>query len=321
LVFKEKMVWQEAGLFLIGLAGLWFISTYVVEAAKRISFKAGISEIFIGLTIASIGTSLPEIFISVLSGWERRAYGLETSGLALGNIIGSHVAQITLILGIVGMVAVLHFTKEEFIKNGLVMLAVIPVLFLLSWNGLQWWEGIIMVGLYIGYVAYLIRGEKIFEKVKNNKGKKNHIIIDVFIVLVGLVLITGAAKLLVENGIFLGKVIGLTPYIIGLFTGLSTSFPEMTVAIRAATKKAGRLSLGNLIGSNITDPLFSLGLGTMFAGFSVAKDVLFFDIIYWFVVSAIAFFILWNHRNLNKKEAAILISLYILFIYLKLFLL
>ena len=313
------MVHNEIFLFLLGLAGLWFISTFVVEAAKRISAKLKISEIFIGLTIASIGTSLPEIFISVVSGWDR-LHGIETSGIALGNIIGSHVAQITIILGIVGMFTVLHFSKQELMRNGLIMLAVIPILFVLAYNGLQWWEGIIMMGLYVGYIIYISKKERVVEKVRINN-KTNSAILDVLIVVVGLFLIVFSAKLLVDNGIFLGEVFGLSPYIIGLFVGLSTSFPELTVSLRAATKKAGRLSLGNLIGSNITDPLFSLGAGTVFAGFSVAKDILRFDFIYWFVVSAIAFFMLWNHRNLNKKESGVLIALYVLFIYLKLFLL
>lgn len=312
------MVHSEILLFLLGIAGLWFISTFVVEAAKRISAKMKISEIFIGLTIASIGTSLPEIFISVVSGWGR-LQGLETSGLALGNIIGSQIANITIVLGIMGIFTVLHFSKEELMRNGLVMLGVIPIVFLFAWNGLQWWEGILLVSLYIGYIIYISKKEQIIEKVKANN--QNSVIIDVLIVLVGLTLIVFAAKILVDNGVVLGGIFGLSPYIIGLFTGFSTSLPELTVSLRAATKKAHRLSLGNLIGSNITNLLLALGAGTIFAGFAVAKDILRFDFIFLFVVSLIAFFMLWNHRNLNKKEALVLIALYILFIYLKLFLL
>jgi cation:H+ antiporter len=303
----------ELLLIIVGLAGLWFISSYVVEAAKRLAEKLHVAPIVIGLTITSIGTSLPEIATNISAGLARKS-GIETSGIAIGNIVGANLGQITIILGIVGLFAYMRFKRKELLRNSAVMIAAIIILFFLSLNGLSRGDGYILIGLYVVYIIHLLYQHNFLV---HHIKKKGQWFADFFIIMIGLILIVFSAKLLVNNAVLLTKNFHINDYLIGFFIGLGTSLPELTVSLRAALKKAGGLSIGNLIGSNITDPLLSLGLGASIAGYTVAKEILYFDFVYWLVASLIAFFLLWNHTNLNKKESSILILLYFFFIYMK----
>ena len=305
---------QEWLLLFIGLAGLWFISSYVVEAARGLAAAFHVSPLVIGLTITSIGTSLPEIATAIAAGVARKA-GVQTSGLAMGNIVGANLGQITIILGIVGLFYYLRFKREELISNGLIMISAVVVLFVLSLNGLSRIDGAVLIALYVLYIWYVLKKHKVFQK---DKRIKEPWLTDLAVVVLGLVLIVFSANIMVNAGESIARALGIGDYLIGFFIGFGTSLPELTVSLRAAARKAGALSLGNLIGSNITDPLLSIGSGVVIAKLTVAREILFFDFVYWFIASLIAFFMLLHHVNLNKKEASVLILLYLLFIYLKL---
>jgi len=306
-------------IFLIsGLIALWFGSDIIVGAAQRIARKIGVSELIIGLTITSIGTSLPEISNSIRSALNN-LQGIESSGIIVGNIIGGNLVQITLILGIVTMVAVLHTTKLSLMRDGSMVLIAASIMYLFSLDGtVSRIEGFILISIYIGYLFYVLRVEKIVEKVKL---RKENPVLDFFIIAVGLVVIIYGTKLVVENGVTLANHFNIAEVFIGVFIGIGTSLPELSVSIKAAMRQAHRLSLGNLLGSNITDPLLSFGVGAAISGFSIEKIAILFYFPFWIIVTLIALLMLFNHMNLNKKEGTVLILLYILFIYLSFILL
>jgi len=307
----------ELVLIILGLVGLWFGSDYAVEAARRIALKLGISELIIGLTITSIGTSLPEIFTNIMAGFQTRA-GLDASGIAVGNIIGSNLAQITLLLGIVGFISVLSIPARSLRRDGIMLFFAILLMFVTVSDGyVTQFEGAFLVASYLIYLAFLLNQERITGK-NEGVGRNYHIITDVFKTLIGLVAVIVSANLVVENGVSMAKEIGIDDAIIGLLVGLGTSIPELTVSLRAISKRAGHLSLGNLIGSNITDPLFSFGVGAMIAGVTVSSTVIRFDFPFWMASTAIALLLLYNHMDLNRKESSILIILYALFMYVRL---
>jgi len=298
---------------IIGLIGLWFGSDIIVGAAQRIARKIGISELIIGLTITSIGTSLPEITNSIRSALNNLR-GIESSGIIVGNIIGGNLVQITLLLGIVAIVAVLHTTKVSLMRDGSMVIIAASIMYLFSLDGVvSRLEGIILVSIYIAYLFYLLRVEKVVEKVKY---RKENPVFDMLVVSVGLVIIIYGAKLVVENGVIIAQQFNLVESFIGIFIGIGTSLPELSVSIKAVMKHSHRLGLGNLLGSNITDPLFSFGIGAAISGFTIEKVALLFYFPFWIVATLIALLMLFNHMNLNKKEGTVLILLYALFIYL-----
>tara|TARA_Y100000310_G_scaffold203871_1_gene204142 strand:- start:14532 stop:15473 length:942 start_codon:yes stop_codon:yes gene_type:complete len=308
----------EIALFLIGLVGLWWGSEFVINPVKRIARRLKISEIIIGLTIVSIGTSLPEIFIGLMSGYNK-LQGIETSGLAVGQIIGSNVAQITLLLGIVGLAGTLYISKQSLRRDGFMMVFALLAMFIAALDGeVTKLEGIVLALIYVLYLGYLAMHEKIFVKVKKN-GVDYRAFMDVLFILAGVMVVVGTAHLVVVNGIKLAGFLELNEVIVGLFVGLGASLPELSISLKGILRGSGSLSLGTLIGSNITDPLFSFGLGAAVAGFSVVSQTLIFDFPFWLVGTLVALFLLHNNTNLSKHESAVLILMYLFFMYMQFF--
>ena len=308
----------EIALFLIGLVGLWWGSEFVINPVKRIARRLKISEIIIGLTIVSIGTSLPEIFIGLMSGYNK-LQGIETSGLAVGQIIGSNVAQITLLLGIVGLAGTLYISKQSLRRDGFMMVFALLAMFIAALDGeVTKLEGIVLALIYVLYLGYLAMHEKIFVKVKKN-GVDYRAFMDVLFILAGVMVVVGTAHLVVVNGIKLAGFLELNEVIVGLFVGFGASLPELSISLKGILRGSGSLSLGTLIGSNITDPLFSFGLGAAVAGFSVVSQTLIFDFPFWLVGTLVALFLLHNNTNLSKHESAVLILMYLFFMYMQFF--
>lgn len=308
-------MFEEIALIIVGLLGLWFGSDVVVEAARNIARRIGISELIIGLTITSIGTSLPEISTNLAAGFST-ASGTDASGIAVGNIIGSELSQITIILGIVGFIATLTTTKKSLRRDGIMMLMAFLIMYLVCSDGhVNPDEGKILVLIYITYLGLLCIQEKVVGKFRGSREPKRKTLWDAAKILVGAGIVIYAANILVYNGVILAEEMNISESLIGLFVGLGTSLPELSVSIKALMKHAGSLSLGNLMGSNITDPLLSFGLGASVGGVNVSQTVLEFDFIYWGMATLIALLLLFNHLNLNRKESSILILLYVFFLY------
>lgn len=304
-------------LLIIGLFGLWFSGEIIIPAAKRIARRLKISEVVIGLTVVSIGTSIPEISTNLTAGYSTLA-GIDASGIAIGNIIGSNLSQITLVLGLVGFVTVMKISERSLKRDGLMMLFALILMMLASIDlRISRFEGIFLVSVYLIYLFFLLKEEKIF--VTKKKIEKKPILLDLLVVVGGVVLVVYSADLVVSNGVNIARTFGIREALIGIFVGLGTTLPELTISLKAALQKAGGLSIGNLIGSNITDPLLSLGLGSSLAGFSVAKQTLIFVIPFWLVGTLIALLLLFNHVNLNRKESGVLILFYLLFLYIQFF--
>lgn len=256
---------------------------------------------------------MPEISNSIRSALNNLK-GIESSGIIVGNIIGGNIVQITLLLGIVAIIAVLHTTKRSLVRDGSMVLIAASIMYLFSLDGIvSRTEGFILISIYLGYLLYLSRVEKIVEKVKL---RKENPVLDFLIIAVGLIIIIYGANLVIENGVMLARQSNVGDVFIGILIGIGTSLPELSVSIKAVMKQSHRLGLGNMLGSNITDPLFSFGIGAAISGFSIEKSALLFYFPFWIIVTLIALLMLFNHMNLNKKEGAVLILLYVLFIYL-----
>lgn len=306
---------HEFLLLIMGIAGLWIGAESVVHGSAHIARFLRVSPLLIGLTVVSIGTSLPEIAVSIAGGLERLT-GIETSGIVVGNALGSCLNQITIILGIVGLFGVLLITKRELVRDGLMLLGSIAFFFLVSWDGMiTRLEGAIMIIIYLIYFINLFREERTKEK----RREPTHILADVIALAAGLIIIIISSRLTVDNGVALAQAWGIRESLIGiLIIGLGTGLPELAVSLSAVRHKAIGIAVGNLIGSNICDLLFSLGLGTVISGFIVGKNLLKFDIIYMFGAALFILILFRRKMRLKKREAMLLILVYIVYLGLKL---
>ena len=316
---------------IIGIIALYLGSGYVVESAKNIAKKLRISHVLIGLTIISIGTSIPEIMTNLFAGLKVRL-GIEASGIAVGTNIGSDITQITFILGLTALFGTMYATKKLLRRDFPMILFSIIAVFVVGITGFKvsFIEGVILLLIYLIYLYYISKDEKFAGKIiggldhKNKNGERGFFK-DVLLMALGIAILIFASDFVVTSALKLSEIWGVAQSFIGvMIIGVGTGLPELSTAIRAIFKKAGGISIGTLIGSNITDPMLSLPIGAMAAGsigLNFDKNLLFFDIPFWFIVSIIALLLFRRSMKIGKgdrKEGLVLIGLYVLFVFLKL---
>lgn len=305
-------------LVLIGLVGLWVGSNLVIRGAKNIANHFRISAGFIGLTIVSIGTSIPEIALSIAGGLDRLG-GIETSGLVVGNKIGSAANQLTLILGLIGLFGVIAVKKRIVWREGIMLLGSVLLLWALGLDGEYGvFEGWAMIIIYLLYLAALFREESVKER-KAGRRPAVHPWADFLRLTGGLLLVIFASDFVIENGVHVAQEFGLSQAFIGIFLlGLGTGLPELAVGIAGVRKKEYEISTSNLIGSNICDLLFSLGAGTVIAGFVVPARVLSYDLPALLLISLFAIHLFRTDLKITRHESLGLIVAFAVYLGIRL---
>ena len=325
-----KNDWTNIGILLlliiIALALLITSADFFVEGAKGLARRAGMAEVVIGLTIVSIGTSLPEILVT--------ATASATSGndpalmdLAVGNIYGSVLVQITLVLGIVVAFKPLEIRPAWLRRDGLLMLMSVLLLTALLWEGggLSRIEGGILILIYGLYITWLLSDtEKIREDEKQVvEGIKRADFswtgtAYTVMVIVGLSLAVYSANQLVKYACEIAYQLNVPHAIVGsTMSGLGTSLPELTVAMVAVRKSQG-VAIGTLIGSNITDPLLSIGIAALISPISLTEAS--YDLTMYLIIPAtiigvsVCLGMMWSGFRFSRFEGGILITFYLLFI-------
>jgi cation:H+ antiporter len=310
----------ELILLIVGLIGLWLGSELAINGAKNIAEHFKISAGFIGLTILSIGTSVPEIALSAAGGIDR-LYGLETSGIVVGNTMGSAANLLTIILGFVGLFGALWITRKSLLREGIMLIGSIIVLAIMGYDGtLTVFEGYVLIAIYLLYMFDLTRQEKLYTKVKG-RPPEMHLALDLLRLVGGFLLVAYASGHVVRSGIRLAESWGVTQTFVGIFViGLGTGLPELAVSIAALRKRQVTMSVANLIGSNICDLLFALGAGTIISGFIFPVNVLLYDLPALMVISLAVLFLFRRGYRLAKKESIALILLYFAYLGIRLWL-
>jgi cation:H+ antiporter len=304
---------NELFLLLVGILGLWLGASLAVKSMENIAGYFRISGLFIGLTIASIGTSIPEIAVSITGALDRLG-GLETSGLVIGDIIGSALNQITLLVGIVAFFGILKITKREWRRDGSMLLASVGLVFLILLDGIVTRsEGVLMIVVYLLYFFNLIREEKVYSKVQG-KRPEVHIFWDIMYMVSGLLLVFLSANFVVLNGEILATTLGVSDALIGIFIiGLGTGLPELAISLYAFKSREYGISVGNLIGSNIADLLLSFGAGAAISGFIVDRAFIAIDLPVLFAVTIFMLFLFRTDFTLKKKEGLFLIASFLVY--------
>ena len=325
-----KNDWTNIGiliiLIIIALALLITSADFFVEGAKGLARRAGMAEVVIGLTIVSIGTSLPEILVtataSASSGGDPAMMDL-----AVGNIYGSVLVQITLVLGIVVAFKPLEIRPAWLKRDGLLMLMSVVLLTALLWegDGLTRIEGGILILIYGLYLTWLLSDtdkiredeQKAIDGVKKADFSWTGTAYFVMVV-VGLSLAVYAANELVRYAAEIAYKLNVPHAIVGsTMSGLGTSLPELTVAMVAVRKSQG-VAIGTLIGSNITDPLLSIGIAALVSPISLTDAS--YDLTMYLIIPAtlvgvsLCLAMMWTGFQFSRWEGSILITFYILFL-------
>ncbi len=323
-------------LLLLSIGLLITSADFFVEGAKGLARRIGVAEIIIGLTIVSLGTSLPEILISSQAAWEARqnpciagATDCATD-FALGNIYGSVLVQITLILGLVVLIRPLSVRPSWIGRDGLMMLFAVVLLsvFLLLDDHLSRIEGFILCALYLCYIGYLVsHREQIrtdeFEVIEEIRIEQERTLdwtgaSYVVMLAVGLALAMFASERVIDAASIIAIELGVPSAVVGTtISAVGTSIPELAVALMAARRSQG-VAVGTLIGSNITDPMLSVGLAAMINPISVMSTGLFYGLIMPATIGCVSLCLLfmWTDFKFNRWEGGILVGCYAVFVYL-----
>jgi len=261
----------SAVLLLIGLVMLCFGGNWLVSGGVTIAKKFRISNFIIGMTIVAYGTSTPELAASLAAAGDHGA-------IILGNIVGSNIANVGMVIGVAAILVPLAVHKSVLRKEIPIMLGVSALLVLLSIDGeISQYDGILLlIGLGI-FVVYTFRSAlKQREKSKDdtNPGQNNVYLKSIGLIGIGIILLYIGAILTVDNAVVIATEFGLSEKIIGLTViAIGTSLPELITSIIAIRKGHSDIGIGNIIGSNIYNILMIMGVGASLGGVLITADV------------------------------------------------
>jgi cation:H+ antiporter len=250
--------------FLILLAGLGLIllgANYLVDGASSIAKKFGLSEFIIGVTIVGIGTSAPEMVVSVISAISGKA------DMAIGNIVGSNIFNTFMILGVTALIAPMTITKSNLKKDIPINIFVTVLLILLGMNftifgmgkdQLCRIDGAILLGIFVWYLWSSFKSDSADDEESNIKEYST--LMSAVLIAAGLASLIFGGRLFVNSATELAKMFGVSDKFIAITVmAAGTSMPELATCVVAALKGRGQLALGNILGSNISNILLILG--------------------------------------------------------------
>ncbi len=297
----ETTIQILSGLVLLALGG-----ESVVRGAVGVARKLGVSELMIGLTLVGFGTSTPELLTSV------NAALAGSSGIAVGNVVGSNIGNILLIFAIVMLVRPVSVKPATIRRDGYIMLAVSALLIAIAFlvGELSRWVGaLFMLGLvaYIAFTYFAERGQTavaetsaelhVAEVTPHDPGQPS-LLVSILFALGGLTLLVFGADLLVKGAITLAQLAGLSETIIGLtIVAVGTSLPELVASLAAALKGRSDVAVGNIVGSNIYNILGILGLTALIRPVPIPDDMIWRD---WFAMMAAALILVFVAQRFGR---------------------
>lgn len=292
-----------------GLAMLYFGAEWLVKGAIAISSKLGVSQLVIGLTVVAFGTSTPELAVSVSSAMQ----GL--SDVALGNVVGSNIVNIGVILGISAVISPIIVSKSAIRKEVPIMIGVAFLLLGIIIDGkIDYIDGIILVAGIIAFTWYSYRSSKKDSDIEEIPTpqilQKNVFSKSLAFIGIGLATLTVGSFLTVDNAVIIASSFGISDLFIGLtLVAIGTSLPELITSIVAAKKGHADLSVGNIVGSNIFNIMAILGISSLISGM-VVSDQIFMDMAVMIVFSLVLIPIMRSGFVISRKEGMVLLGGY-----------
>ncbi len=275
------------GLILVGLVLLTVGGEVLVRGASGAARSLGVSPLVIGLTLVGFGTSMPELVTSV------QAAFAGAPGIAVGNVVGSNIANILLILGVTALIMPIAVQKESFRRDGAVMLgASLLLVAICLYGNLSTWVGAVFVAGLIGYIGYTFWVERKSEHPahaaeEDGPVKKGWVPIasGVALAAVGIAVTILGARLLVDGSVTIARSLGVSDTLIGLtIVAVGTSLPELVTSVIAALRRHADIAIGNIVGSNIYNILGILGVTALIKPIAIPAVITSQDI--WVMLAA-----------------------------------
>lgn len=307
-------------LFICGFVALIGGAECLVKGAARLAAVVGISPLVVGLTVVAFGTSAPELGVSVMSSFSGQA------GIALGNVVGSNICNVLLILGLSALAAPLVVSRQLLRIEVPLMLGVSLLAWAMALDGMVGrLDGILLFSGVIIYTVWTIRRSRrenrgfdseFTEGAENDPAAAGSLPRNLFLILVGLGLLGLGSNWLVSGAVALAKFFGVSDLLVGLtIVSIGTSLPELATSVMASLRGQRDMAVGNIVGSNLFNILAVLGLTAAVspAGVPVAAQALSFDIPVMVAVAAVCLPIFFTGYLINRWEGALLTGYYLIY--------
>jgi cation:H+ antiporter len=301
---------------ILGLAVLIFGGELLVRGAVGIAKKAQISTLVIGMTVISFGTSAPELFVSI---------GAALDGnpeIAIGNVVGSNIANIALVLGLTVIILPVAVDRNSKIIDWPMMMGASLLFFLFSFDLIiDWWEGAILFGILLIFTFALVRNSRKKTKLEKAASEsteeivKDNIGISILLTLAGLVALYFGSEWLIKGAVAIAESFNMEKRVIAItVVAFGTSVPELVTSVVAAFKGETDISIGNLIGSNIFNIMAVIGITAMVKPTAVDPTILSTDMIWMLAIAAVILPMMLIGKKLGRIKGTLLFASYVIYI-------
>ena len=300
-----------------GLVLLFFGADWLVKGAVTMALHLGLSPLIVGLTVVALGTSLPEALVSVQASIDNQG------GIALGNVIGSNILNIALILGLSALIQPLK-VDSHLVKADVPLLvgASFLLIVLLEDFHISRMEGALLLLCIVFYVSGNIMtvkrtspAEDEIEGMEIPKDPSKNLLRDIGFLILGLIALAFGSNFLVSGAIDLARIWGLSEALIGLtIVSIGTGTPELATALMAAYRKTADIAIGNAVGSNLFNIMFVVGLAGLVAPMD-ATGINSSDLYVMFGLTILLLPTVWTGMVLDRKEGFLFVAIYVAYIY------
>ena len=302
------MLLLESLLLALGFVLLVKGADWFVEGASGIADKFGIPQLVIGLTIVAMGTSAPEAAVSITAALKGNA------DITVGNVVGSNILNVFIILGIASVITAIAVAKTTIRYEIPIMLAVTLLLLAFGATGgtINFMEGILLLVCFVGYLGYMFlmmkKGEMQAEEIEASNAPVWKMLL---MGVIGLVLIIVGSDFTVDAATALAKMFGMSERFIGLtIVALGTSLPELFTSVVAARKGKADIAIGNIVGSNIFNILFVVGLSALVIPVVFASEFI-IDCLIAFAAGVILWLCTFKNKKLTRSGGVLMLCCYV----------
>lgn len=303
---------------LAGLVLLIVSGDFLVRGASSLALRFKISTLVVGLTVVAFGTSAPELFVSIRAALEG------TPDIAMGNVVGSNICNLALVLGVAALIKPINVHKDSLKIDWPVTMGASLLLWGLMQEGyINQWEGILFVCLLIIYITFLIKksrkehiSRQALEEVVDVPPASNKPMKDVLFLLIGVVGLYFGSEWFVGSARDLASYLGVTERVISItVVAVGTSLPELVTSAIASFKKESDLAVGNLLGSNIFNILSILGITSIIKEVYVNNTIISVDMVWMLAITLLVLPMLYTFRTVSRLEGGVLLSVYCIYTY------
>ena len=293
------------GFFMLITGGNW-----LVKGSSRFSLRLGISAMVIGLTVVAFGTSAPEFMVSLIASIKKEG------GIAVGNILGSNIANIALILGLSAIIKPIK-VQSDTIKKDIPWLIISVLLFVsaLFAGKISFFLGVVFLLFFFAFLYGCFKRKRQFDIPAEDI--KSSFLLDILLVVSGLLFLLFGGNMVVASAVKLAKMLGISEIIIAVsIVAIGTSLPELFTSLIATLKDKQDIAVGNVLGSNIFNILWVLGVCALFSPIALQFDKIGYHCIVMVVFSVICIPVVYTGKTITRQEGILLVFGYLVYLFL-----